>query len=393
MERQVRPWIVLTAILAFGALSGPGHPVRAAETVRRFDTATWEVTEQSREAAQRSLAYLAKTQRPDGGWTCDIGYKRDTAYAVTKEKADHVGVTALAGTAFLAGGHLPGRGKWGRVVSRALDNVLTHVGDDGYISSGGALGTRMYSHAFATLFLAEVYGMTPRTDVRARLQRAVDFTVRCQNAQGGWRYLPFDMFSDMSVTVCQIMALRAARNVGMRVPRENIDRAVRYVFQSAVTQPHDGERGGYRYIIHDPRQGRTSFSLTAAGLTTLYGSGLYRDSDVRAYVERLGGDLPRPSFDDSVRYLLTHYENRRLLPRNHYFFFYGNYYAVQAMFFRGGEDWRQYYPKVRDELVRLQWKSGTQAGAWRCNVGPAFTAAVGAIILQVPYRYLPILQR
>jgi hypothetical protein len=369
--------------------------------------ASWEITEASRAAAARALAYLAGSQNANGSWTCDIGYKRDHSYAVTLADGNHVGVTALAGTAFLAGGHVPGRGKYSKSVEKALDYVLSRVGSDGYISSGGDvegtealvdLGTRMYSHAFATLFLAEIYGMSPRNDVRNKLQLAIDFTVRCQNSQGGWRYLPFDQFSDMSVTVCQIMALRAARNAGIRVPREHIDRAVKYVCASAVTMPSRPDRGSFRYIIHDPTQGRTSFALAAAGLTTIYGTGLYTDADIRRHLTKIGVELDHPvSISNSVNYIVRTYRNRSMLPRRHYFYFYGNYYAVQALFFRGGRDWREYYPMVRDELVSLQSVDDTDrsapAGSWHSGVGPAFAAAVGAIILQVPYRYLPILQR
>ena len=408
VETSHRPRAARLAALALLALAfAPlaAGSARASDLITARE-ASWEVTEASRAAAARALAYLASSQNRDGSWTNPIGYKRDTSYAVTLSDGNHVGVTALAGTAFLAGGHVPEGGKYAENVERALDYVLSRVGSDGYISSGGDkegtealvdLGTRMYSHAFATLFLAEIYGMSERTDVRHKLQLAIDFTVQCQNAQGGWRYLPFDQFSDMSVTVCQIMALRAARNAGIRVPRENIDRAVRYVCASAVTSPGRADRGSFRYIIHDPTQGRTSFALAAAGLTTIYGSGLYTDADIRRHVTTLGVRLDHPlSIRDSVDYIIRSYRNRAQLPRDHYFYFYGNYYAVQALFFRGGRDWREYYPMVRDELVSNQSvdeRSSTPVGAWPCEVGPAFTAAVGAIILQVPYRYLPILQR
>ena len=287
MKRLALP--LLIPLLLFVSTS---DSTRAADTVRRTNARTWEITAESRQAAQDALAFLVRTQKKNGAWNGAIGYKANESYMVTVEdgEADHIGVTALAGMAFLAGGHVPGRGKWGNQVSRALDNILSHVGDDGYITSGGTFGTRMYSHAFAALFLAEVYGMTPRTDVRARLQRVMDFTVRCQNSQGGWRYLPFDMFSDISVTVCQIMALRAARNVGIRVPQENIDRAVSYVLKSAVTDPYEGEKyGGFVYIEHDPSQARTSFALTAAGLTTLYGCGVYKDADLNEVNQFLNG--------------------------------------------------------------------------------------------------------
>ena len=84
-----------------------------------------------------------------------MGYKRNESYVTTREQGGHVGVTALAGMAFLAGGHLPGRGEYGPVVDRAVDFILRATNQDGYITSGG---TRMYSHAFATLFLAQVCG-------------------------------------------------------------------------------------------------------------------------------------------------------------------------------------------------------------------------------------------
>ena len=48
----------------------------------------------------------------------------------------------------------------------------------------------MYSHAFATLALAEIYGVTRRENVRDKLQAAVEFTVKSQNETGGWRYVP-----------------------------------------------------------------------------------------------------------------------------------------------------------------------------------------------------------
>ena len=85
----------------------------------------------------------------------------------------------------------------------------------------------MYEHGFATLFLAEVYGMSPRDDMRDKLARAVDLIVRTQNAEGGWRYQPRREDADISVTICQVMALRAARNAGLKVPNETVDRVCR----------------------------------------------------------------------------------------------------------------------------------------------------------------------
>ena len=63
--------------------------------------------------------------------------------------------------------------------------------------------------------LSEVYGMSPRDDLREKLVRAIDLIVRTQNAEGGWRYQPRREDADISVTICQVMALRAARNAGL----------------------------------------------------------------------------------------------------------------------------------------------------------------------------------
>ena len=48
----------------------------------------------------------------------------------------------------------------------------------------------MYGHGFATLFLAEVYGMSPNEELHGALEKAVKLIVDSQNEEGGWRYFP-----------------------------------------------------------------------------------------------------------------------------------------------------------------------------------------------------------
>jgi prenyltransferase/squalene oxidase-like repeat protein len=336
----------------------------------------WEINESSQQAVKRGLDYLARTQNPDGSWYSDIGFKLMDGYEVTTPVREQMlkgggdpGVAALAGMAFMAGGNLPGQGRYSTNVEKALGYVLSCVKEDGYITDNGS---RMYSHAFATLFLAEVYGMTRRSDVREHLQEAIDLVVKSQNASGSWRYVPYAQDSDMSITVCQVMALRAARNIGIRVPKSTIDRAVRYVKASAVRE--DGRsRGGFKYQDRPLGQTRASFPLTAAGVTTLYGAGIYADEDLQAGLE----------------YLRQNYATARETYRDHYFFYYGNYYAVQAMFIAGSPHWDWYWPAVRNDLVNMQ----REDGSWKDNVGEAFATAMATIILQIPYKYLPIFQR
>ena len=391
--------VVLLVAGAAGAQDG-NAPRPAPDTVTSA-AATVEITPESVRAVDRALQWLASHQLPDGNWIGDVGFKLNQDYEVTARNQPHVGVTALAGLAYLAAGHLPGRGEYGEVIGKATQAVLASVSDTGFITGHD---TRMYSHAFATLFLAEVYGMTDRQDVREKLQLAVDFIVDNQNEEGGWRYVPKAVESDMSVTVCQLNALRGARNVGIRVPRGTIDAARRYVARSYVAEGESGDdemayfdryyrlgKGSFRYQASSSQrnQTRSSFALTAAGLAALHNAG--------EYGRELKADGPRPGetldLQASVDFLLDHVDlvSGRSQYTFHYFYWYGHYYATQALYVVGGPAWASYYPRIRDEIVKGQLPDGSFPNV--AGPGPAFSTAVGALILSLPFGYLPVFQR
>jgi len=379
-----------------------------------------EFTPEARAAVDKGLDYLARTQREDGAWECNVGFKVNNSYNVTAVNAPHPGVTALAGTAFLAGGHLPGRGPYGKVLLRAIRYIIGGdpaegdrwpgvVDDKGFIAAND---TRMYSHAFATLFLAEVYGSSLdralNERVREKLDRAVQFILRAQNDQGGWRYEANAVDSDMSVTVCQVMALRAARNKGVRVPQKAIDDAIRYVMESAVTgsggrawglDAGEMRRGAFKYQYREqsPIGTRASLALTGAAMTTIFGAGLYDDGAIASWCRdhNLARFAPRretpPRIKEMADYIIDEYaDHARQFPR-HYFWFYGHYYACQAMYIAGPErGWDRYFPLVRDHLLRNQ----DPDGSWEVQqVGRTFGTAVACVILQVPLRFLPVLDQ
>ena len=220
-------WLGILGIAICPALAADPRPddvpaQRPAELLRQVG-----LTPRAQEAVRSGLEWLARTQNPDGSWSAWVGYKLNTDYRKERH-APEVGVSGLAGIAFLANGHVPGRGRYGQAVTKAVDYVAGRVEPSGFITDNES---RMYSHAFAGLFLAEVYGQTHRADLRERLGRVVKLLTAAQahNEHGGWRYDPASRDADISLTVCQLQLLRAALNAGITVPKSVIDKAVEYV--------------------------------------------------------------------------------------------------------------------------------------------------------------------
>jgi hypothetical protein len=349
-------------------------PLAAQEQLRRGTSNEALIDDRLRASVARAHEWLAAHQHKDGYWAELVGYKLNSNYETTDDNPlPHVGVSALALMSFLAGGHLPDRGKYGDVLHRGIDFVLTCSQDDGQIA---AHGTRMYSHAFATLFLAEVHGMAASDRTKLTLERAINLIVDCQNAHGGWRYNPFDRELDLSVTVCQIQALRAARNIGIRVPPDAIDKAMAYVQASRVER--GPMQGLYYYKIH----GRgaydkpTEYAINAAALTALSCAGIHDD------------DLSDPV----LRFLAREYETLAdPYYRTHFYYWYGNYYAAQAFYQSGGPRLRAYWTRLATDLLAAQ----AADGRWQNTVGPGdeFATAIACLLLQMPKQYLPIFQR
>lgn len=309
------------------------------------------LNEPAQAAINRGLAFLEKRQADDGSFTGST-YSRNVA------------VCSLAGLAFLSHGSTPGRGPFGKPLQRVLDYVQGHAQVNGFISYRAAASHGpMYDHGFATLFLAEVYGMTADSELRDRVARAVKLIVATQNDEGGWRYDPRPLEADISVTISQVMALRAARNAGIYVPNETIDKCIDYVKRCQNAD------GGFMYMLQG---GPSRFPRSAAGLVALYSAGIYEGDEVTRALEYLMKHLP--SEKDPNRD--THY-------------LYGHYYAVQAMWHARGEHWAKWYSAIRDTLITQQ----TRDGSWPDPISNEYGTAMACIILQMPNNYLPIFQR
>jgi hypothetical protein len=229
-------------------------------------------------------------------------------------------------------------------------------------------GQYMYGHGIATIALAEMYGQTKSPVIRPKLERAVKLILTCQNSAGGWRYRPFVSDGDISATVLQVVALRAAKNAGLDVPQKTIDKAVAYV-RSCYHQAS----GGFTY---QPNNNSPGFARTAAAIYSLQVCGQYDDPKVQtgsAYLFKTKGG---PEW-----------------------FTYGNFYAAPAQYMIGGDTWPQWYGYVRDLFLKHVQRDGPLA-FWDCKldqigggVGPVYCTAVYTTILAMPYHYIPLYQR
>ena len=332
------------------------------------------ITPEADRAIASGLAFLARNQhQPDGSFGTG-GY------------TGNVAVTSLAALAFMAGGHQPNRGKYGEVVTKALKFVLSMENRDG--STPGYLYNRngtphgpMYGHGFGTLFLAEVSGMVHekalREEVERKLHRAVALILSSQTQAGGWRYTPRSSDADISVTICQIMALRAARNAGIAVPKSKVDACVTY-----VKRCQDQRDGWFRYMADGNGGGaQQGFARTAAGICALYSAGIYEGPEITSGLKYLMNYIPTRGrgFSGMEREIQ---------------YFYGHYYAVQAMWTAGGDYWKRWFPAIRDELIDRQLhNNGLFDGCWQDQICSHYGTAMACIILQVPNNYLTILQK
>jgi hypothetical protein len=324
---------------------------KAAGTPAAKVIAPVELSAPARPAIEKGVRFLAARQQDNGAFS-PSGYGRNAA------------VIALAGLAWLSEGSTPGRGPYGVEVGRATDFLAEHCQESGFISVEGAMSHGpMYEHGFATMFLAETYGMSQRDDLRDKLTRAVDLIVRTQNDEGGWRYQPRREDADLSVTICQIMALRAARDAGLSVPKETVNRCIDYVKKSQNAD------GGFRYMLPP---GESAFPRSAAGVVALYSAGIYEGPEIERGLAYLDQHLPRGAATPDDGH-----------------FFYGQYYAVQAMWHASGERWARWYAAIRDLLVSRQQPDGS----WVDPVCYEYGTAMATIVLQMPDNSVPVFRR
>ena len=280
-------------------------------------------------------------------------------------------MTALAGMAFLAHGNTTTRGQYAPQVKNTTDYLLKCTTRSGLITGpGGESGQPMYGHGFSLMYLASVYGTLTKASRRARAKRvitaAVNLTSRGQSRYGGWTYTPGGG-DEGSVTITQVQALRAAHNAGFEIPRGTIEEAIRYIERCSTAE------GGIVYSLGSG--GGPQLAISAAGAATLYNAGQY-DS---------------PVAERCLEYVWKQFRKSKSWDKGGWGHnFYTHLYGSQAFYLAGDKYWDAYFPNTRDQILKLQNKDGSWDGD---GIGRTYGTAIATVILQLPYKYLPIYQR
>lgn len=308
-----------------------------------------------REMYDRGLQYLIKTQSENGSW---------------QGGNQGAGVTGMSLMAFLASGEDPNFGLYNNQVRKAVRSILREQD-----KSTGYFQNSMYHHGFATLALAEAYGsvdeqsLWPAADksekrsIGAALELAVRAAVTSQkkNSFGAWRYSPDGNDADTSVSGAVLVGLLAARNAGIEVPDEAIDRAISY-YQSMTSDAgqvaYSGGLGGFDESLPRISIGSLVYSIA-------------RRKDL-------------PQFKSTTEYLKQHLES----PPN-YYREYTAYYEAQALFQGDLDAWEKWNKLLVRRLKQEQQPDGSFTG----DMGPQVATPLNLLALALNYRFLPIYER
>ncbi len=288
-----------------------------------------------RAAVHRGLEWVANSQSRLGHWTASDG-----RYATA--------MTALAGMALLAEGSTTTQGKYAANIRRAVDYVVSRARPNGLI--GEPRDDRYtYGHGYSMLFLSQVLGEEEDLDRRETLievlTKAVQFTGEAQTQAGGWGYVSAKDghdFDEGSTTITQVQGLRGCRNAGIAVPKEIIDKAIKYI--RLCTLPDGG-------VQYSSKGGGGRPAITAAAIACLFNAGDY-DSE---YVPKL-----------------LDYANRNLSNIGNEGFghwHYAHYYFAQVKYREGDKAWREYRDKVYTRIV----SEASANGSWNQDTSARFT--------------------
>jgi len=268
----------------------------------------------------------------------------------------------------LASGEDANFGLYINPIRKALRSIITTQD-----AKTGIFGQSMYHHGFAMLALAEAYGAVDERNLWAETKaprtigQALELGVRAAitsqkgNSNSAWRYQPNGTDADTSVSGAVLVGLLAARNAGIEVPDESVDKAVAY-FKSMTSK--NGE------VAYSGGMGGFGESMARSSIAAL-SYAVARRKDLTEYKATLG------------------YITERLEQPAQIYTEYVRYYEAQALFQGDLAAWEKWNKLLVRQLKEAQQPDGSIRGQF----GPAFATSLSLLSLALNFRFLPIYER
>ncbi|MBT8044115.1 MAG: terpene cyclase/mutase family protein [Verrucomicrobiae bacterium] len=310
---------------------------------------------QCEQAVMKSLRWLKKTQNTDGSWT----------------GSNQGAMTGFALLAFLGHCETPNSEEFGDAVTSAIVYLIgLGMKNDGRLATS-PVGSHhwVYEHGIATYALAEAYTFCNSMGINlpnlAKVTKtAGDMIIQGQTDAGGWLYgYKSGNGGDNSVGFWQIQALKACKHTKLWD-----DKHFKTVSRKALAwlSEAQGPNGAIGYRGNPDR----SPGLTGGGVLAYQMWGKSHAKEVRMGAKYIRNHT-QFKWDDESSDLYYHY------------------YNAQAMFIRGGEDWRFYNNLFRDELLQHQKADGTWQNKNKHSGNLHMSTCLATFMLEVYYRFLP----
>ena len=321
-------------------------------------------TEKCEDAVVSGLRFLKKTQNKDGSWCAQ----------------KQVGMTGLALLAYLGHCETTMSEEFGETVFSAITYLVNKA-----MKNKGKLGTDFkdnhwcYEHAIAVYAIAEAYTLCQKSfgesipNLPEAVQASTQFLINSQHQKGGWEYAYSEdngRGGDLSIVAWHLQALKAAKHTGLEL--KNLTRSVRagLDYTTGLRTPE----GTFGYS--GPSMKGDGVTLGAAGALCFQMWDKSSSKEARGACKFI---------DENAKFGWNTPDSD----------LYGHYYAAQCMMNFGGDPWKRYNEKFRDQVLNNQLPDGSFKpagfGAFRgTNVfGKHYRACLSILMLEVYYRFLP----
>lgn len=327
---------------------------------------------ETEQAVAAALRFLVANQRADGGWNpaatgggierSPLGLHRGNA-----GRRAETAITGLALLSLLGAGHTHQSGEYRESVYNGLAFLISRQKPDGSLAGSASVYAAHYSHAMATLAMAEAAAMTADASALESTRRAIAYTRSMQHpVTGGWRYTRGDP-GDLSQLGWHVMSVDAAVRSGA-VEQADARRVFRGAkrFLDSVRTGRSGGQACYR-----PGE-RPTVTMTAEALAS----------------RLMMGDRPgEAAIGEAERIILQNLPPRgdTVAVDNYYYW----YYATVALHQLQDDAWATWNETLKERLLATQRPDGSwpTTSLWGGYGGTVYTTSMATLCLEAYYRH------